>query len=127
VQLSHGIYPDAFSFGLYVGAYAKDLHRAVLDRLVHEPDAALDRLNPLLEDGFTLAFARTVTRRDTTETVSEPLDALPDGIARAKGIWLRRTLDRETVLALGPALAERGIEAARTLMPLYRWMIEAER
>jgi len=125
VQLSHGIYPDGFAWGLYVGAYAGDLFRAARGRMVEDAEGALAVLNPLLASDYALSFAPRVTKKDGDPTFTEPLAALPDGLASASGIWVRRKLGREAVLDLGPGLVAEAIRAQGDLWPLYRWWVEA--
>ena len=126
VQLSHGIYPDGFAFGLYVGAYAKALFRAARARMLDEPDRALELLNDLVERGYAFAYAPTVTRKEGTPQIREPMAALPDDLARASGLWVRRKHDRAAVLDAGPDLVRLALDAQRDLWPLYRWWAEAD-
>lgn len=124
VQLSHGLYPDGFAFGLYVGAYAKGLFPAVRRRMLEDEAQALRLLNDLIRRGYRFSYERGVTRRATSPTHAEPLDALPDDLHGAKGLWVRKRLSREAVLALGPELVTQAIEAQAELWPLYRWWTE---
>ena len=119
VQLSHSLYPDGFVFGLYVGDYAKALFRDAKSQMLDAPERTLDRLNGLIERGYTFTYAPTVTKALASPTFTEPLDALPDDLARAKGMWVRRTMDRDDVLAAGPDLVRCAIEAQAELWPLY--------
>ena len=125
LQLSHAVYPDGFRWALYAGDYSRDLFRAARERTMDEPDAALARLNPLLARGYRLAFAPHVTKPEGYPEASAPLDALPDGLARAKGIWLSRRISRADLLGLGPGLVAAGIDAQLDLWPLYRFWTDA--
>lgn len=125
VQLSHAAHPDAFRWGIYVGDYAKGLFRPARQRLVEEPEASLALLNGLIERGYRLAFAPHVTKPEGHPEFSEPLGALPDGLERAKGIWLMRRISREESQALGPGLVAAAIDAQEELWPLYRFLVEA--
>ncbi len=125
-QLSHSVYPDGFVFGLYMGEYAKGLFKEAKARLVGEPERTLELVNGLIERGYTFTYARTVTKALGSPTFAEPLDAVPADLALAKGLWLRRKLDRATVLDLGPRLVEVALEAQAELWPLYRWIAGAE-
>lgn len=126
VQLSHSLYPDRFAFGLYVGSYAKALFRAAKQRLIGHPAEALTLFNPLLENGYTFAYARTVTKNSADPTCDAPLDALPDDLGRANGMWVGTSIPREEVLAMGPRLIDTALEAQAALWPLYRWLATAE-
>lgn len=126
VQFSHSLYPDGFVFGLYVGEYAKGLFRAVRAQMVEQPERALSMLNALIGRGYTFTYAPTVTRALGSPTFIEPLAALPDDLGRAKGMWVRRKVDRETVLDAGPGLVRLALEAQAELWPLYTWWIEAD-
>ena len=125
IQLSHAVYPDAFRFGLYAGDYARGLFQPARARLFREPDVALGLLNDLIAQGYRLAWAPHVTKPEGHPEVTEALDALPDGLARAKGLWVMTRLDGETMRSLGSALVARGIQAQEELWPLYRFLVEA--
>ncbi|GAB5536509.1 MAG: hypothetical protein Rubg2KO_27580 [Rubricoccaceae bacterium] len=125
VQLSHAIHSDRFRWGLYIGDYAKGLFAPARERLVGQPDDALAILNTLIERGYRLSFASHVTKPEGHPEFSEPLDALPDGLARAKGIWVQRALPIAEVQDLGPQLVGHAIDAQEELWPLYRFLAEA--
>ena len=125
VQLSHAVYPDGFRWGLYVGAYAKGIFRPARSRLVEDPDRSLPLLNGLLAAGYRFAFAPHVTKPEGRPEFADPLDAVPDGLARAKGIWLMRTISRDHAQALGPDLIAAAIDAQEELWPLYRFLVDA--
>lgn len=127
VQLSHAVYPDAFRWGLYAGAYSGALFTAARARLFAEPEAALALLNDLLARGYRLAWAPHVTKPEGHPEVNAPLDALPDGLARAKGLWLMRRIDGDALRALGPGLVGAALDAQADLWPLYAFLIDAER
>ena len=126
VQLSHSLYPDGFVFGLYMGEYAKGLFRAAKQRMLDEPARTLSLLNELIGRGYTFTYAPTVTRSLAAPTFTEPLNELPDDLGRAKGMWVRRKVPKERVLALGGALVAEAIEAQMELWPLYQWWARAE-
>ena len=119
VQLSHSLYPDGFVFGLYVGQYAKSLFRAAKARMSEEPERALALLNGLIEHGYTFTYAPTVTKSLASPTFTEPLAMLPDDLSRAKGMWVRRKMGRDEVLAAGPQLVRHALAAQAELWPLY--------
>ncbi len=124
LQLSHAVYPDGFRWGLYVGEYAKGLFGPARQRLA-EDAAALPILNALLARGYRLAFAPHVTKPEGHPEFTEPLDAVPDGLGRAKGIWVMRKISRERAEALGPGLVSAAIDAQEELWPLYRFLADA--
>ncbi len=125
LQLSHAVHADAFRWGLYVGDYAKGLFRPARERLVEEPGRSLALLNDLLARGYRLAFAPHVTKPEGHPEFSDRLDALPDGIGRAKGIWVMRRISRDETEALGPGLVAAAIDEQEALWPLYRFLAEA--
>lgn len=126
VQLSHAVYPDAFRWGLYAGAYSGALFTRARARLFDEHDRALALVNDLLTRGYRLAWAPHVTKPDGHPEVDAPLAVLPDGLRRAKGLWLMRRLPRETMDALGPALVVEAMRAQAELWPLYRFLLGDE-
>ncbi len=123
VQLSHGLYPDGFAFGLYVGEYAKGLFREAKARMLDQPKRTLALINDLVGHGYTFTYAPTVTRQQVSPTFAEPLASLPDDLAQAKGLWIRRTLSRDAVLAAGPNLVRHAIDAQAELWSLYQWWV----
>ncbi|OZC03389.1 hypothetical protein [Rubricoccus marinus] len=125
IQLSHAVHPDAFRWGLYIGDYARGLFGPARQRLMDEPSDALAILNGLIERGYRFSFAPHVTKPEGRPEFSEPLAALPDGLERAKGIWIMRRIGREEMDALGPRLVARAIEEQAALWPLYRFLAEA--
>ncbi|MEM1116290.1 MAG: hypothetical protein AAF845_11760 [Bacteroidota bacterium] len=125
VQLSHSVHPDAFRWGIYAGDYSKGLFHAARDRMATEPGVALDLLNGLIDRGYRLAFAPRVTKPEGHPEFSDRLGALPEGLDRAKGIWLMRRISRAEAQALGPGLVAAAIDAQEELWPLYRFWAEA--
>lgn len=125
LQLSHSVSPDGFRWGLYAGAYAGDVFTGARARLLGEPDRALALVNGLIARGYRLAWAPHVTKPAGHPEVDQPLDEIPAGLARAKGLWLMRRLDRATMLALGPALVGEALVAMDELMPLYDFLVSA--
>ena len=124
VQLSHAVHPDAFRWGIYVGDYAGGLFGPARARLVGDP-AGLEVLDGLLARGYRLAFAPHVTKPEGHPEYAEGLDAIPEGLERAKGIWLMRRISRAEAEALGPGLVGAAIDAQEELWPLYRFLVEA--
>lgn len=125
VQLSHAVHPDAFRWGIYVGDYARGLFPAARERLVGDERQSLALLNGLIERGYRLSFAPHVTKPEGHPEFTEPLAAIPDGLDRAKGIWLMRRISREEAEALGPDLVGAAIDAQEELWPLYHFLVEA--
>ena len=124
LQLSHSLYPDRFTVGLYGGEYAKGLFKPARARMLARPDEALALLNGLLDRGYTFSYARGVTKRDAPD-LSGPLAAFPDDFAKAKGIWVRRAFPKADVLAWGPQLVAHALREMEALWPLYRFWLGA--
>ncbi len=125
VQLSHAVYPDGFRWALYAGSYSGALFTAARERMVEDPEG-LRLVNALLARGYRMAFAPHVTKPEGYPELTEPIDAFPEGLARAKGIWLAKRIDRAETLRLGPRLVTAGIDAQLELWPLYRFWTDAE-
>lgn len=124
IQLSHAVYADGFRWGLYVGDYARGLFQPARQRLAEDPDA-LPILNTLLADGYRLAFAPHVTKPEGRPEFSDPLDAVPDGLARARGVWVMKKISRDHAESLGGDLVGAAIDAQQDLWPLYRFIAQA--
>jgi len=124
IQLSHAVYPDGFRWGLYLGEYATGLFGPARRRLVEDP-AALALLNDLIGRGYRFSFAPRVSKPDGHPEFADPLDAVPDGLAKAKGIWIGRQVSRAAAQALGPGLVAAAIDAQEELWPLYRMLAGA--
>ncbi len=125
VQLSHAVYPDGFRWALYAGSYSGALFTAARERLVEDPEG-LRLVNALLAQGYRMAFAPHVTKPEGYPEITAPLDAFPEGLARAKGIWLAKRIGRAETLTLGPRLVTAAIDAQLELWPLYRFWTDAE-
>ena len=125
LQLSHAIYPDKCTVGLYVGDYARGLFGPARRRMLEHEAEALDLLNSLLRRGYRFSFAPHVTKPDGHPEVDAPIGRLPEGFHRAKGIWVRRAFPKDDVLAWGPDLVARALEEQAALWPLYRFWAEA--
>ena len=124
LQLSHSLYPDRFTVGLYGGDYAKGLFGPAKSRMLARPDEALALLNPLLERGYTFSYARGVTKRNAPD-LGHPLGAFPDDLGKAKGIWVRKAFPKADVLRWGPDLVARALDELGALWPLYRFWLDA--
>ncbi|CAN5541216.1 hypothetical protein BH23BAC4_BH23BAC4_04870 [soil metagenome] len=119
VQLSHGLHPDRFVVGFYVGAQANHVFEVARERLVGNVDVVLPMLNALFQAGFVLELGRGTTRASATLTVDKPVEIVPEEMSRAQAIWVSRSIPRETVVALGPRLVDRALETLALLWPLY--------
>ena len=127
LQLSHAIYPHQFTCGLYAGDYAKGLFTAARQRMLDEAPVGLGILNELIRSGYRFSFAPHVTKPVGWPEFDDPLDAWPEGLSRAKGIWVRRAFPRELVIEWGPELVRHALREQERLWPLYRFWAEAER
>ena len=125
LQLSHAVYADGFRVGVYVGSYSKGLFREARARMLDEKNESLGLLNGLIDAGYAFAFAPHVTKPEGHPEFSAPLAALPDGLARAQGVWVMRRFPRADVEAWGPGLVPRMLEEMARVWPLYTFWAEA--
>ena len=124
VQITHRVSPDGFAVGLYVGAYATDLLEQVKRRIADAPTTYLDLLNPLLaQSGWRFYTHRGSGDNETKSVTSQRLDALPESIEGADGIYVRHYISREETLALGPKLVDRALDLVFDVWPLYRFYL----
>ncbi len=123
VQVSHGVYPDGFRFGLFLGDRAKGLFKPAKRRFADEPARAAKLLTALADKGFGVEVRKGSAPKQTLDIAA---DDLANELQRATHIWLSRWLSRADVLALGPLLVARGIDASEDLMPLYSFIVEAD-
>jgi hypothetical protein len=124
VQITHRVSPDGFAVGLYVGAHATDLLRQAKDRILSAPATYLDRVNPLLERDDWRFYTHRGSGSNETRTVhAEPLDAVPDAVEGADGIYVRHYIGRDETLALGPELVDRALDLVFDVWPIYRFYL----
>lgn len=124
VQITHRVSPDGFAVGLYVGAYATDLLEQARSRIHEAPATYLDLVNPLLEDdGWRFYTHRGSGQNETRSVFEHPLDAVPESVDGADGIYVRHYLSRETTLELGPSLVDRALDLVFDVWPIYRFYL----
>jgi hypothetical protein len=127
VQITHRVSPDGFAVGVYVGAYADDLLQQAKDHIRQAPSTYLDLVNPLLEGSNWRFYTHRGSGQNETQTVfSDPLDAVPDSIGGADGIYVRHYLSREETLDLGPKLVDRALDLVFAVWPIYRFYLSGE-
>ena len=122
LQLSHGLNPDAFESSLFVGGYAKELLRQAKANIVVAPAVFLALVNPLLQD-TTLYYRYGHGEKRVRRVISEPLAAVPEDLARADALWLRRRFPREDVIAWQGGLVRHALAAVRDFWPVYRFWL----
>lgn len=124
VQISHRISPDGFDIGIYVGSHAKDLLSTAVTRMKQAPGTYLDLVNPLVRrDGWRFYTHGGSGDNAWRSVWRQPLTELPDDLDRAKGVWVRRRIEREQVLSLGAELVRDGLETVLDLWPIYRFYL----
>lgn len=124
VQITHRVSPDGFAVGVYVGAHATDLLRQAKDRIRSASATYLDRVNPLLEQDDWRFYTHRGSGSNETQTVHvDPLDAVPESVDGAEGIYVRHYIDREETLDLGPKLVDRALDLVFDVWPIYRFYL----
>jgi len=124
VQISHRVSPDGFDVGIYVGSHAKDLLDQAVSRIAEAPETYLDLVNPLVDrHGWRFALHGGSGQSSWKTVRKEPMDELPDGLERCKGLWVRRRIERERVLDAGPELVRLGLETVMDVWPIYRFYL----
>lgn len=124
VQVSHRISPDGFDIGIYVGSHATDLLSTAVSRMKQTPAAYLEMVNGLVaRDGWRFYIHGGSGEGKWRNVWKTPLEGLPDDLERAKGVWVRRRIDRDRVLDLGPGLVREGLNTALDLWPIYRFYL----
>lgn len=124
VQITHRVSPDGFAVGVYVGAHATDLLNQAKDRIGRAPATYLDLVNSLLaQEGWRFYTHRGSGDDERKEVFAEPLDAVPESVERADGIYVRRYLGREDTLALGSDLVDWGLDRVFDVWPIYRFYL----
>ena len=119
LQPFHGIDPDGFASGLHVAGRDRSLLAGAKQVFTERPDEMLDLLNPLLErGGWQFAASVSGSRRAAT-AATEPIESLPDGLRRARGISIYRSFTRERVLEWKGELVVHAAEAMRDVWPFY--------
>lgn len=124
VQITHRVSPDGFAVGIYVGAYATDLLDQAKTRIRQAPKTYLDLVNPLLEkDGWRFYTHRGSGQNETQTVFEAPLDALPESLDGADGIYVRHYVSRQETLSLGPSLVDRALDLVFDVWPIYRFYL----
>jgi hypothetical protein len=124
VQITHRVSPDGFAVGVYVGAHATDLLTQAKTRIRQAPATYLDRVNPLLERDNWRFYTHSGSGQSETKTVhTEPLDAVPDAVDGADGIYVRHYLSRAETLDLGPELVDCALDLVLDVRPIYRFYL----
>lgn len=124
VQITHRVSPDGFAVGLYVGAHATDLLRQAKSRIHSAPATYLELVNALLEaEGWRFYTHRGSGSNEERTVFANPLDAVPDAVDGADGVYVRHYLSREETLSLGPTLVDRALDLVFDVWPLYRFYL----
>ncbi len=123
LQLSHGISPDGFTTGLFVGEYGQALLRRARAQIEQAPDVFLRLVNPLLaQPGWRFAWTHGRRTSRAQPLAEAPLDDVSEALATARSLWVRRTFPREDVIAWQSGLVRQALEAVMALWPLYRFL-----
>lgn len=97
----------------------KDLLKQAKAIIAAEPGRFLEILNPLLQDKkFAYDHGAGEHKRRVVHT--EPLNALPDNLHKADGLWIRNYVCRDEVLEMEGELVGWTLETLRALWPVYR-------
>lgn len=124
VQITHRVWPEGFAVGVYVGAYATDLLLQAKARIEQAPVTYLDLVNPLLErDDWRFYTHRGSGTNETQDVYTEPLDAVPESVQGAEGIYVRHYISRDETLALGSSLVDRALDLVFDVWPIYRFYL----
>jgi hypothetical protein len=124
VQITHRVSPDGFAIGVYVGAHATDLLAQAQSRIAQAPATYLDLVNSLLErDDWQFYTHRGSGDNETQDVFSEPLDAVPESVEGADGVYVRHYLSREATLDLGPRLVDWALDRVFDVWPIYRFYL----
>ena len=124
VQITHGLHPDGFRVGLFVGGYGRDLLRQALKRMAAEPERFLSLLNPLFQNkNWTFRYARGSGKGEEQRAHEEPLEDIPDEVKKARAIWIRHRFPRVQVVEQGAMFVQSALEAVRTVWPIYRFYL----
>ena len=116
VQLAHTIRPDGFTVGLFVGERMGPIFTSARRRMLREPEAFLGLINPLLH------VKKLIAGNGRKRTVfTEPLEEIPEALAKAKSLWVRQTFARADVLRWRGDLVKHSLAVVRALWPLYRY------
>ena len=127
VQISHRMSPDGFDIGIYVGSHAKDLLSTAVSRMKQAPATYLDRVNSLAQrDGWRFYIHGGSGEGKWRTVWREPLSSLPGDLERAKGVWVRRRIQRKRVLDLGSDLVREGLDTVLDLWPIYRFYLSEQ-
>ena len=124
VQITHRVSPDGFAIGVYVGAHATDLLAQAQSRIAQAPATYLDLVNPLLDrEGWRFYTHRGSGANESKTEHTAPMDAVPEAVGRADGVYVRHYLSREATLDLGPQLVDWALDRVFDVWPIYRFYL----
>jgi len=127
VQITHRVSPDGFAVGVYVGAYADALLDQAKARIRAAPSTYLDLVNPLLaRDAWRFYTHRGSGQNERTDVYERPLDAIPDSVETADGVYVRHYIGRDETLERGPALVGYALDLVFEVWPIYRFYLAEE-
>jgi hypothetical protein len=123
LQLAHSIYPDRFTVTLFAAEHMKDVFRTARRRILEAPEHFLGLVNPLLEEEwfFAVTWGSGQARRE--QAFEAPAASLPADFSSCATFRLRRAFSRDDVLAWGPGLVGRALEAVHALWPVYAFLL----
>lgn len=126
VQLSHSLGPDGLKIGLYAGSYGTEVLEQVQAAIAQRPERFLRLLNERLRaTGWTFRWYRGSGAQRQEDAVDQPLGALPEALAAAGGIGLRRCIPAAVVVSDGPYILRRVLDHLAELWPLYRFYLQS--
>jgi len=128
VQITHRVSPDGFAVGVYVGAYADDLLHQAKDRMISETTTYLTLVNPLLEQDNWYFYTHRGSGTNEEKTMYErPLDAIPETVEGADGVYVRHCIPRAKTIELGSELIDRALDLVFDVWPIYRFYLAERR
>lgn len=122
IQISHGLRPEHFHVGLFMGRRMKDLFYDARSRLLENPARFMEMLERLFEEeGWYVGVGRSTS----DERFFDPDPAILESLDGAASLRIRRRLGREEVVAAGSGLVPYALASIRDLWPLYHFVLSA--
>ena len=120
IQLDFKLRDAGFSVSLYIGDNAPELLKIIRTRMAAVSAVWLPYTQELLaRGGWSFHIRPHNGSRDEVMTFTDAIDAMPDELERARGVWWQTRFSEKDIAGQGRDLVRRSLAAVDQLWPLY--------